>query len=180
MRHWPGKAPRTAQQDSDDEDDKPLLNALAKPEAPAIRPPVRDARVERLRQARRRWDADEADDDDIDAKRRRRRRIAEAEEVTEEFDDERKTVLERMKLERMMATEQMEDAEMEESDEQIANRRALLKARQQTQAQDDKELMARIEADEEDKDEESGSEYVEVQRHPSTPLICSTVPMPFQ
>lgn len=163
IRYWPGKAPKVSTQDGSDDDEERLVTAFVKPEPRTTRPMPRDPRLERLRRARRR--RDEEADDDIDAARRRRRRVADAEELVDPDEiDERKLVRERMKMERMMATEQAEEAIFGDDDEdEIALKRELLKERKQAQAQSmDVETLERIDGEEEDGVDESGSEYVEV------------------
>eukprot|EP00668_Euglena_longa_P043300 GGOE01057478.1.p1 GENE.GGOE01057478.1~~GGOE01057478.1.p1 ORF type:complete len:394 (-),score=187.76 GGOE01057478.1:311-1492(-) len=94
----------------------------------------------------------------------RRGKVGEAEELQPEDMDERKLVAERMKMERLMATEQSEAVIYEDEDEEeIALRRELLRERKLAQRHAaDEEVLARVDAEEEDADDESGGEYVEM------------------
>eukprot|EP00667_Euglena_gracilis_P007082 EG_transcript_7150 len=162
VRYWPGKAPKAAPQEGSDGEEDQLTTPFVKPEPRPARPLTRDPRLERLRRTRRR--REEEDDDDIDAARRRRRRVAEAEELQPEDIDERKLVAERMKMERLMATEQSAAVSYEDEDEEeIALRRELLRERKLAQRHAaEEEVLPRVEAEEDEADDESGGEYVEM------------------
>lgn len=171
VRYWPGKAPRAANQEHSDGEDDRLPTTFPKPEPRAAprhpHPAPRDPRLERLRTARRRHDDDDdGDHDDVDAARRRRRRLAEAVELPEVDEaDERRLVLERMRLERLMATEQSEAVVFEDEDEdEIALRRDLCRERKRAQmhAAGEEEVLPRVDAEDEEPDDHSGEDVAPV------------------